>query len=132
MEYRTFRNEISNLRSYYEAKCQTEDEIDLLWYELTGVKGVSFDRQPTSFNPSLSEQTRLELLDKIEQKEKELDYLWMAIERYEKNLNRLSDEVRGYVEQLFILGETFETVGKRTGYNKGSIAYKIRSEVEKL
>lgn len=132
MEYRTFRNEISNLNAYYKSRYEIEAELETMFYDLTGVKGVRYDKLPASYNPSLSEQTKLELLDKIEEKEKELDYTLLAIDRYERNLNRLSEEIKGYVERLFILGETFERVSRNAGYSKSAILYRIKAEVEKL
>ena len=67
MDYKTFKNEISNLKAYCRSLEEIQTELDMLWYELTGVKGVQYDKQPSSYNQSLSENYRLELLDKIEQ-----------------------------------------------------------------
>ena len=132
MDYKTFKNEISNLKAYYKSKKEIEDEIEKLWYDLTGVKGIRFDIEHASFNPSLIEETRLELLDKIEQKEKELDYTLLVIKHHEAKLKALPDEIKGYVKQIFIEGKTFEEVAKNSGYTHTAIHYRVKKAVEEL
>lgn len=132
MDYKTFKNEISNLKAYYKSLAEIKDEIEKLNYDLTGVKGVRFDRQPASYNQSLSEWYRLDLIEKIESKEKELDYTELAIKRYEANLKRLPKEIRYAVKQIFINGETFAETGEKLGYTDAGLHYVIKKEIEKL
>lgn len=132
MDYRVFKNEISNLKAYYRSKKEIENELEVMWHELSGLKAIRYDKQPSSFNPELSESYRLELIDRIEKKQKELDYTILAIERYESELNRLPSDIREMVEQIFILGKTFAEVGKTIGYSDNGLHYKIKKEVEKI
>jgi DNA-directed RNA polymerase specialized sigma subunit len=132
MDYKTFKNEISNYQAYMRSADEIKTELDLLWYELTGVKGIQYNKQPSSYNQELSESYRLELLDRIENKEKELDFTIMAIERYESELGRLPSDIRELVEQIFINGKTFAEVGKKVGYSDNGLHYKIKKEVEKI
>lgn len=132
MDYRVFKNEISNLKAYYRSKKEIENELEVMWHELSGLKAIRYDKQPSSFNPELSESYRLELIDRIEKKQKELDYTILAIERYESELERLPSDIREMVEQIFILGKTFAEVGKTIGYSDNGLHYKIKKEVEKI
>ena len=132
MDYRTFKNEISNLKAYTRSARELENEIDALWYELTGVKGVQYDKLPSSYNSDLSENFRLELLDRIEFKQKELDFTMLAIERYQNELNRLPDDIKNYVVQIFIYGHTFAEIGEKIGYSDRGLHYKVKKEIERL
>ena len=132
MDYKTFRNEISNLKAYYRSAKEIEIELEKMWYELSGIKAIRYDKQPASYNPELSETYRLELIDRIEKKQKELDFTYLAIERYKGELDRLPSDIRELVVQLFIQNKTFAEVGKTIGYSDNGLHYKIKKEIEKL
>lgn len=132
MDYQRFKNEISNLKAYYRSMVELEEETERLFYELTGVKGLRYDRQPTSYNQQMSESYRLELIEKLEQIEKEKDFTREVIDRYEKQLNRLPDEIRVMVVLLFIEGKSFREVSEMVGYSDHGLYYRIKKEIEKL
>ena len=44
MDYKTFKNELSNYRAYQKSLIQINDEIELIVYEMTGVKGIRYDK----------------------------------------------------------------------------------------
>lgn len=132
MDYKMFKNEISNLKAYYRSANELKMDIEVLWHELSGLKAIRYDKQPSSFNPELSESYRLELIDRIEKKQKELDFTYLAIERYQSELERLPGEIKAMVEQIFIEGKTFAEVGKTIGYSDNGLHYKIKKEVEKI
>ena len=132
MDYKVFKNEISNLKAYYRSRKEIEADLEVLWHELSGLKAIRYDKQPSSFNPEMSATYTLELIDRIETKQKELDYTIMAIERYESHLKQLPSDIRDMVEQIFILGKTFAEVGKTIGYSDNGLHYKIKKEIEKI
>ena len=132
MDYRTFKNEISNLKAYTRAARELECEIDALWYELSGVKGIQFDKLPISYNPELNESYRLDLIDEIETKQKELDFTLLAIERYKDELERLPDDIKDVVVQIFINGHTFAEIGQKVGFSDRGLHYRVKREIEKL
>ena len=132
MNYEVFKNELKNLKAYLESKNELETELEVLWYDLTGVKGVRFDVEHVSYNPQLAEQLKLELIDKIEHKEKELDFTCLAIERNETHLKALPSDIRLCCKQIFIQGKTFAEVGRNVGYSANGIYQRIKREVEKI
>ena len=132
MDYKTFTNEIRNIKAYSKSISEIKIELELLWYELSGVKGIQYDKQPSSYNPELNESYRLELLDRIESKENELDFTYLAIERYRANLDRLPSDIRWIVEQIFIENKTFAEIGKIVGYSDRGLHYRVKKEIEKL
>ena len=64
MTYKQIKNELQNYKQYLKDIENLKEQIKNVWYEMTGVKGVSFDRIPTSHNPVASELHRLDLIDK--------------------------------------------------------------------
>lgn len=47
-----FINELRNYTSYISLSNKLGEKIDELWYEMSGVKGVRYDKQRGNFNPS--------------------------------------------------------------------------------
>lgn len=68
-----YKNELKNLWYYKKKTKEIEDEIAVLEYEMEGVKGIDYSKQRGSYNPSVAEQRRLTMIEKMErlQKEKE-------------------------------------------------------------
>ena len=132
MDYQTFKNEISNLKAYYRSLEELQRERERLFYDLTGVKGVRFDRQPGSYNQTMAENFRLEMIEQLDELDKEIEFTCQTIKRYESNLNRLPGDVRTLVILLFIKGKTFSEVGHIVGYSDHGIYHKIKKEIEKL
>ena len=132
MDYQTFKNEISNLKAYYRSLDELQRERERLFYDLTGVKGVRFDRQPGSYNQTMAENFRLEMIEQLDELDKEIEFTCQTIKRYESNLDRLPGDVRTLVILLFIKGKTFSEVGHIVGYSDHGIYQKIKKEIEKL
>ena len=132
MDYTTFTSEIKLIRSYRRSKKEIETQIDSLWYELSGVKGVNFKKEPSSHNPSLTEIRRLELYDEIEELNRELDFTIEAIKRYERNLNLLPSDIREMVEQIYFKDVPMATVSENAGYSTSGLYNRIRRAVEKI
>lgn len=131
MEYRTFIMNLSNLKRYKESLKNIENDLDLILYDLTGVKGIRYDKLPTSYNPSENAQKQLEMIEIYNEKLKEYDFTVMAIERIESVLKRLPDDLREMVIEKFVDGKSYEELGRKYGYSERGMAKMLEREVEK-
>ena len=66
MNYTQFKNEMKNYSIYLKSKEKLEQDIEILVYEMSGVKGIRFDKERMSFNPDLSNEIRYVLSQKLE------------------------------------------------------------------
>ena len=131
MEYRTFIMNLSNLKRYKESLKNIENDLDLILYDLTGVKGIRYDKLPSSYNPSETAQKQLEMIEIYNEKLKEYDFTVMAIERIESVLKRLPDDLREMVIEKFVDGKSYEELGRKYGYSERGMAKMLEREVEK-
>lgn len=132
MDYEVFVNECRSYKKYLDSKEKIIDQIELIIYEMTGVKGIRYDKQPMSFNASLSEELRNKLSERLDEKEKELDRTQMKIDDIERNLKRLPEDIKDLCIMLFVEKKTFQDAGKTIGYSDGGLWYRIKKEVEKI
>lgn len=132
MDYKTFKNEVSNYMSYKQSLLKLNEEYEDIVYEMTGVKGVRYDKTPMSFNAELSMEMRRKLSRKLSEKELEIDHTLFAIKNIERNLNKLPSEIKDMCIKLFIENMTCSQVGDIYGYTHSGIRQKVKREVEKL
>lgn len=89
-----FIKELRCYRGYISKAKALKQDIDILWYDLTGVKAVRYDKAPSgSYNPNLSEARRIHLGEKIERKMKELARVNSNIEYIESVLAKLPPNI---------------------------------------
>ena len=131
MNYKTFKK---NLESYVgllsDRKCLQED-IDLLYYELENVKGVRYDKAPSTPNNNLVELKKLEMIEKISIKEDRLAYVEQRITKINEDISLLSEDCQK-ICNMNKMGVSFEKIGEELGYTKVGAYLKLKREVEKL
>ena len=131
MDYETFTNNLRCLKAYKKEKNKVKSELDLILYRETGVKGISYDRIPTSGNPQQIAINRLEMADDYEAKLKEYDWICDTIREIEKNLNRMPKELKDMLKDVFVEKMTYRKASMKYGYTEGGLWYYIRRETEK-
>lgn len=132
MTYTTLKNELRNYKQYLKDIDRLREALENLLYEMTGVKGVSFDRISTSYNPQLTEEKRLELIDKKEELMIEYQHAMISVKLIEMKLLKLSDEDRKACLRIMADGESYEKVGTDMGYTSTGMWRKLKRELEKI
>ena len=82
-------------------------------------------------NPSAIEEKRLELIDKYNEKEKELEFTKLAIAQTEDVLGRMPSMLRDMLVEVFVNGKTYRSVGEKYGYSYNGAWHFIKRETEK-
>ena len=132
MDYKVFTSNLANLHRLKVSKENLEAELDMIIYDLGGVKGVHYDSVMVHGNPSVIEEKRLELYDKYNEKEKELEFTKLAIAQTEDVLNRMPKTLREMLIEVFVYGKTYRAVGEKYGYSYNGAWHYIKRETERF
>lgn len=131
MDYKVFTSNLANLKRLKDSEESLKSQLDLILYDLGGVKGVHYDSVMVKGNPSVIEEKRLELYDKYNEKEKELEFTKLAIMQTEDVLNRMPKTLREMLVEIYVDGKTFKKVGMIHGYSDNGLWHWLRRECER-
>lgn len=132
MKVEAFKDLLKHYYDYQVSIVQLKSELDDLLYEMTGVKGISYDRIPSSFNSKISEERRLEYIEMLEEKEAELDFTYAAIRLLEVKLSKLSSEEKDLCIDILNKKVTYEEAGKEKGYSAAGMWKKVKENLKKV
>lgn len=132
MDYQTFKNEISNYQSYQRQIIKLEDKLDVLMYRMTGVSGVNNEKVRVSYNPQLSSERLLEMIEEKERLENEIKRLKMNIESTDKKLSVMNPVDKEMCIDVLARKISVDIVADRLGYSRQGIWARIKREIEKL
>lgn len=132
MNFDTFKHELSNLKAYKKSLVRIQEEMEDIIYQYAGVKGIRYDREPSLRNVYMSEDAKLKMSEALEEPQKEYDFTLIAIQRIERNLSMLPEDVREMCELHYVERMALKMVGDIFGYTPSGILRKIEREVERI
>ena len=131
MNYKIFVANLTNLnRMKAEHKKMCSRLEDLVYLE-TGVKGISYDNIMVSHNPSLTALKRLDMVDKVDDLCREINFLALCIAETEGILAKMPKDLQQMLKEKYIKGWSYEQLGEKYGYSKSGMIYKLMAETEK-
>ena len=125
------KEEIRSYRQYKNYRKILNGRLDALWYELTGVKGIRYDKAHFNADPAVSEERRLTLLDKVEDLENELKRVESQIEHIDKLLAGMEKDDRELITYTLIKGNTYRSAENKFYITYSAISKKIDRILEK-
>ena len=131
MTYEIFTTQLSKLKQMKAEHRRLADRLDELIYIETGVKGVSYGGTLVSHNPSFSAIKRLDMIEKIDELCREINFLAICITQTEEILDRMPNELKQMLTDKYIKGWTFDKVGDKYGYSHSGIQYRMEKETER-
>lgn len=131
MDYTIFVANLANLKRMKSEHRKLCSRYDDLIYQETGVKGVSYGNTLVSHNPSLSALKRLDMIDKVDELAREINFLVVSISQTEEILGRMPKTLRDMLHDKYVKGWTFDQVGDKYGYSHSGIQYRMQTEAEK-
>ena len=99
---------------------------------MTGVSSIDFSKERISANPHLSEQIRLDLIEKKAELENELELSLLAIKFIEQKLSKLSAEDKQVCLEIIARGMTYESVAADKGYTTSGLWRKVERELKNI
>ena len=136
MKYDLFVLQMKMLKSYYEHKEDLEKEIEDLIYQYCGVKGIPFDKELSISNPYSNDEKLVDLSEKLEEPQKQLDFTIYAISKLKPivygNLDKLPADVSKALIMKHWENKTFEDIANEIGYSKSGLWFRVRREIGKI
>lgn len=126
-----FKNELRNYRQYRDALQDQNETLDRLFYELSGVKGVRFDRLPAGSNYRLTEQRKLDLLEDIACVQNEADRLSKQLEMINAVLSEMEEEARDAMIEIYTCGRRYIDVAQKYHVSPSGLQKRIDREILK-
>jgi len=131
MDYRTFTASLSGLKGYYKEIGKINSKQEDLLYIMSGVRGLSFDQVIVHGSPSLSEEKRLELIDKYNAMEEKKNTLRKMAAIVENTLDRMPKELQRMLSMKYIEGKSYEHISAIYGYSINGLWHHMKRETEK-
>lgn len=126
------KNEIRNLRHYEKERKRIKEKIKKIEYDEENVRGISYDHQPGTTNPSVISQNRLALIEEKEKRERELLEIDIFIKRIYRWLNKMGKKEREVVEAVLVERKKYREVAKEKNISSTSLlSYYIDRAIEK-
>lgn len=132
MLYKTFTN---NLKMYKENKKEVErikEELDVILYDLSNVKGIGYDQQGGSTNLSQKALNWLKMDEKYNAKLNELEYYESAIKSVDLVKARLPKKLWLMLYDKFVKDMTYREVGLKYGYSDHGVWAMMKRETERF
>lgn len=106
-------------------------ELEVLNHHETGVKGINYTITPSSTNVSLKALKRLEIIDRIEEIEKEIELLEMMNAKTNELLSMMPEDLQTMLLEKFIKGMTYEQMARKYNYSPAGVWMYLERETKK-
>lgn len=126
-----FKNELRNYRQYRDALQLQNARLGRLFYELSGVKGVRYDKIPVRSDYRLVEQRKLEILEDIAKTQKEAARLTYQLEMIEEVLQQMEEETRDAMVEIYTCGRRYVDVAQKYHVSPSGLQKRIDREISK-
>ena len=135
------------LKKFNKSLIPLEKNLDETFTKLTGFKAIRYDIEPGTFNENLSEQMKLELVDKynlqlIEFKDAldiaeknlllEIDRLKLNIEHIESIIHQLPNDIKNACIEVYCEKRTFMSKSKDLYYTDTGLFRRLERELDRL
>jgi len=123
---------------YYNSLCarikMLQDKVEALEYDLTGVKGVNYDKVIAfgSTDPLIKRLKFIDQCDNIDKLKEILEVEQAHKDIIDNMLKQLNDKERELIRLRFIKGLSYEEIAKRKNYDKGNTHRIIKRIIKKL
>jgi len=124
-----YKNELKNLWFYMQYLNDIDNDIELIEYEMGGVKGVDYSKQTGTHNPEAAESRRLKLIEeynKLLKKRKEIEDKEKSVCRV---LNVMKPEDRNLVIDVIASRRRFRDVCKELNISSTATLANMINEI---
>lgn len=120
-----------NYNAYLERLNKLDSKLELLYYELSGVKGVRYDKLPGSFNKLRADEKKYSLMKEISEVESEITRISLQIDRVDRVLDSIKDiEIRNAIYEIYIEGKRCRDVAEDLYMSHTTLLRKINKALE--
>lgn len=109
---------------------ELREECENIFYQMTGVKGISYDKIPSSFNPEQVNENKLYLSDLFETKQLEIGLIQAQYKYFTVVLSKFTTDEIELMYRLFIKGQTYDYVCRDYGYSSAGLFKYVERMIE--
>lgn len=131
-EIEMFREEIKKYRYLQMTSKMIADKIDICLYEMTGVKGVTFDKVRGGYNEYLISLKRSELSDHYEKLTKQYNNKQARLKAVDEVLDRMNEDDRELFKIKYIDGKSYDYIAKKLYISKTGLIYRMNKVLKEL
>ena len=123
-----FKNEARQYKFYVARIYQLREQLDIAYYQMSGLKSVDNTRIRGSFNPEQAELVRLEQSEKIQQIEDELMIYEAKTRRINRVLENIDQDIAVLIKEAWCRQKGLQFVADNEHYTLSNISKKITKE----
>lgn len=123
---KALKNDLKSHRYYLQQYEKISETIDDMWYKLEGVSGLDPSKVTTeNHNIEMTEEKRLEMLEKIEQMIKQKEHIEERIKYVKGILHEIESDMLGPTVDIYIKGKTFQATATKYDLYPSYLEYRI-------
>lgn len=131
-EVEAFKNRIRNYNFHIEQIEQINEEINVVFYDLTGVKGVSYDYHAPCTNQAIKNEHKTDLLEKLEELKEKKKAHQEELDKLNAMLNQLNNTDRELVKKKLINNFTYDELSNQSYMARTTIQYRIDKAIKDI
>lgn len=131
-EVEAFKNRIRNYNFHIEQIEQINEEINIVFYDLTGVKGASYGYHAPCTNQAIKNEHRTDLLEKLEELKEKKKAHQEELDKLNAMLNQLNKTDRELVKKKLINNFTYDELSNQSYMARTTIQYRIDKAIKDI
>ena len=124
-----FKNELRNLKYYRYRLDKEKEKLELIFYKLTGFKGIDPSKQRLAFNKGAIEQERLEQIENYNDQLEIVKYHEQQIISIENMLNEMNPKVSEICIEVYCNKKTYKQLEKELFADDATLLKRVNKEI---
>lgn len=130
-DVKAFKNELKNFKYYKNKIIELTDEIDNIYYSLSGLSSKPFGANVGSTNQQLKELNRLNAFGKAEMLKSKRELYKSLIVSIEQTLEAMDSNMRSVCIKVYCDGRTYESIARTKYYSARGLEKKVDKEIQR-
>lgn len=132
MDFKSFSEDLRDYEENKKRLLSIKSELENLFYEMTGVKGISYSKAPSSHNESIAEQVRLKLIEDYNNLLADYNYYSQCIDNVERAKTKMPKYLWFMCVMKFQQGKTYEEVGQAFGFSGHGAMVHMKTRIGRI
>lgn len=131
-EVEAFKNRIKNYNFHIEQIERINEDINIVFYNLTGVKGASYDYHVPCTNQAVKNERRTDLMERLEELKEKKKAHQEELKKLNAMLNQLDPTTREFTKKKYINNYTYDELSNQSYMARNTIKYRIDKAISKI
>ena len=127
-----FKAELRRYKRLIGLQAQLKERLNLMLYDLTGVKAIAYDKVKGTLNQQAIEYTKLQMLDEYEDILMTYNLISQRVKTIQNVLNQMKSEDRVMFMMKYLDGMSFYSLAKLNYMSKSGLIYYMNNVLKGL